>query len=270
MRKFKFGLLSKISFFVKYLFYKIFLFRDVKTGLLALYLAESVWLLNKIFKIDVKLPQKFMSSYYETIFGKFHITPDLLSMIAVSPAFEREDVEYLLGIMGKELSSKKKLLFLDIGAYFGLYTVAVGNKFKQYTNLEIIAFEPGTDYLSLPTFDLLRKNIAINHINRVKLKRIGIGSRKHVNKFGMKIDTLDSILGQKYLKNFDEIFIKMDIDDFVIDGLKGILKSTEIGKKVYLLVEDFVKLPETVSFLEKNKFQFITKISSYNSFWVKE
>lgn len=269
MSKFKYNLISKIRFYLFYLLYKIVLFRDVKKGLGTIYLAELIWMVNMLLKSNLTLPNNFKKTYLETKYGKFFIHPDLLSTLIISPAFEREDINYLLKKIDSSLSKKKKLLFLDIGAYVGLYSVLIGNRYKKNKNLEIIAFEPGTNYLSEPTLELLKKNIQINNLKNIKIKSIGVGGRSGKNRGGIKINTLTGILGKNFAKHYDEIYIKLDIDDFVMDGLKGIIDFVNSSNKTHLFIEDFIERKKVINFLKKNNFEFERKLTEYNSFWIK-
>lgn len=267
---FNYSFVNKTFFSVSYAFYIFLIPFEVKKGKINILFAQVFWLLSRIFKFNFNIPKFFLLNYYETVFGKFYVSPDLLSTIAVSPVFERLDVNYLLKLLKKSLNKNKKVLFIDIGAYFGLYSVIVGNRFKHYSRIDIVAFEPGTEYLSAPTVKLLKRNIQINKLKNVKIKTIGVGSKKTKNKIGIKTDTLDSVLGQGYSKKYDEVFIKMDIDDFVVDGIKGIIKFVNNSDTTYLFVEDFVKRKPTVKLLEEYGFSFICKLTEYNSFWIKE
>ncbi len=263
-----YSVISKIRFYFSYIVYKIILFKDVKKGLSRIYLAECIWFLNQFFLLDLKLPEWFKTNYFVTKFGKFYIEPDLLSTISISPAFEREDINYLLKLLGNEINSSKKVLFLDVGANMGLYSVIVGNAFRN--KIDILAFEPGTSYLSVPSLTLLEKNLKVNKLLRVNMYPIGIGSEnsKKNNKEGFKTKRLETIIGVSYFKKYDSVFIKVDVDDFAVDALKGIEDNVKCGKKVTLLVEDFVD-PKTIPYMSK-KYSFLKKISTYNSFWVSK
>lgn len=269
MNKFSYNLFDKVKFYLSYLYYKITLFKDVKKGLLTIYLAEFFWLVNMIFKTKIRLPNKLRLDYFETIYGKFYIYPDLISTIVISPAFEREDINYLVKKINKSTKQRKKILFLDIGAFIGSYSILVGNRFKRYKKLDIVAFEPNTDYLSKPTLSLLEKNIKMNKIKNIKVKNIGVGSKLGRNKQGISINTLCGILGENFPKKYDQVFIKLDIDDFVVDGLHGILDFVNNSKSTSLFIEDFIERGKVIKFLEKNGFSFEKKYTEYNSFWTK-
>lgn len=260
---------SKNKFYISYIYYKLRIPLDVYEGRKNILVAELIWLINNIFKKKHEIPKVFKKNYFITKFGKFYITPDVISMITVSPAFERLDTDRLENMIAKELSNKKRVLVIDIGAYFGDYCIRIGNKFSRNKNLQIIAFEPGTEYLSSSTLEQLKKNIKVNNLKNVKIYSFGIGSKSGKNKIGILTKPLDSVLKSEYNK-YDSVFIKLDIDDFVIDGLMGIQKSVDKFKNVTLLVEDFVKQKETVNYLKKNNYDLTVKLTPYNSFWIKK
>jgi hypothetical protein len=265
-KNFKFTNYSKFIFIIKYIYHKITLFKDVKRGVRKIYLAELIWLVNQIFKIRLSLPNIFNDKYFVTKYGKFYVTNDLISTVTVSPAFERRDIEMLLDLIATKIKNKKNLLFIDIGANFGLYTVIVGNRFKG-KNIKIVSFEPNTTYLSSPAFNLLKSNIKLNNIKNVKLYKLGIGSKKMKIK-DFDIAPLSSVLTKNTIKKYDSIFIKLDVDDYVLDALVGIQDCVDNSKEVILLVEDFVD-KNSIKYLDKN-WKFIDKLTSYNSFWINK
>jgi hypothetical protein len=259
---------SKLRFYLSYIYYKLRIPLDVKKNSSSILVAETLWLINNLFKKKIDIPTPFKKTYFETKFGKFNVTPDVISLVTLSPAFERLDTDRLSLLMDKELKNKKKVIFMDIGAYFGDYTVRYGNEFKRNNNFKIICFEPGTEYLSVSTLKQLKENIKLNKLKNVKIYNFGIGSKTGKNEIGIMTKPLDKVLNKEYSK-YDVAFIKLDIDDFVEDGLKGIQKAVDNFKEVYLLVEDFVKPKPTFKHLEKNNYTFLYKLTTYNSFWYK-
>ena len=260
---------SKTYFYLSYLYYKLRIPLDVKKGWVEVMAAEIIWFINNLFKKKFKLSGIFERGYFETINGKFYVTPDIISIITLSPAFERLDSDELINLVQKKINESKSILIVDIGAYFGDYTVKLGNRFKKDKKVKIYAFEPGTEYLSSQTLDQLKKNIKVNRLTNVKIFNFGIGSKKEKNKLGISVRPLHLAVNKNDYFKYDVVFVKLDIDDYVIDGLFGIQKAVENFKEVYLLVEDFVKPKETLYFLEKHNYKFITKLTPYNSFWVK-
>ena len=268
-KNFSYSLLSKIKFYSSYLFYKLIIFNDVKHGTARIYLAEIIWVFNQFFKLKLTLPNLFKTDYVETKFGKFFITPDLISTITASPAYERLDVNKILELIEKKLKKRKKVLFIDIGAYFGLYTIIIGNMFKKYKNLDIASFEPDTEYISLPAFKLLKKNVKENKLKNIKLYHFGLGNEdgKAKNRQWIKTKKLDSIYKKEDIEKYDVIFVKIDVDGFekfVFQGARDFIKNSN---ELIVLVEDFIDL-NVVRYLEKD-FNFVAKYTTYNSFWSK-
>lgn len=260
---------NKLFFYLSYFYYKFFIFREVKKGRGTLYLAEIIWMIGRFIKPASNVNKNNFLTYCETKFGKFHINPDLLTNIAVSPGFERLDINYLLKIMEKDVKAQNKILFIDIGAYFGLYTILIGNAFRRYKKLDIISFEPGTEYLSFPTLDLLKMNISENHLKNVRLFALGLGSQnsKNADNRGIKTKKLDSIFESKFANKYDKVYIKLDVDGSEIDVLEGATEFISNTKNITLLIEDFVKFKKVTNYLKKNDFTFIAKRTPYNSFW---
>ncbi|HVT00653.1 MAG TPA: hypothetical protein VHE53_00280 [Patescibacteria group bacterium] len=266
---FKFSKSKILYFYLSFIFYKVIIIFECSKGFLTIYLAEAIWLFRAITKQNslfyLKLP--FFSEVFNTKFGKFNINPDLMNIFIVSPAFERQDLNYLMKQIEKEFITSKSILFVDIGASFGKYTIALGNKFKR-KKLNIISFEPDAAIYSPNSFSLLKKNVAENKIKNAKLYKIGIG-QKNIIKNNVKIKTLASVIGKNNFKKYGAVFIKLDIDDYVIDGLKGIEECVRNGSKTYLFVEDCVKKDKVLAYLRKNKYAFVDKLTPYNSFWLK-
>ncbi len=258
---------SKLKFWISYIYYRLIILKECKLGVKELYLAEIIWVFNQIFRLKIKLPDFLKREKFITKFGTFFIVPDLISIVTVSPAYEREDVNQLIKLMEKDVKRGKKVLFLDIGANFGLYTITIGKKFKD--KVRIISFEPDASYITLPSYNLLKKNIKINKIKNIKTYKIGIGIKgpKKIKGQDFLVKKLSIIIGKKYLSKYDSVFIKLDVDEFVLDALKGIKDSVNESKELVLLVEDFVD-KDVRSYLAKN-YVFISKISPYNSFWKK-
>lgn len=261
---YRFGFFSKVIFYVSYVYYRVATLWEVREGKVAVLFADFIWFINRIFSVNFPFPNIIKREFVSTRLGKFYIPPDIISTVTVSPAFERLDVDYLLQLIKKDVKRGKKILFIDIGANFGLYSVAVAAKFKK---VDVIACEPDTDYITIPTYNLLLKNIKENNLKNVKPFKKGIGTKKGLNKAEIKVYPLAQIIGKKYFKDYDVVYIKMDIDEYVIDGLEGIKDSLMGGVQVIMLIEDFIFLEGIKKFMKKNNFFFLKKLTSYNSFW---
>jgi len=186
-----------------------------------------------------------------------------------------------------ELKEKnRKILFLDIGADIGTFAITVGNQFKDYKNLHIIAFEP-----SMSSYPLLTENVNLNKLcDKVSLYNCALFSedekelefqfntrapgssglklfRSDMRNYIEKVTTrtLDSVIGDK-INDYDVIVFKIDVEGAESEVIKGAEKILTSAKDIYLLVEDFVN-PEIINCLGKNGAKFICKLTPYNSWW---
>ncbi|GEM_PF-7091560 len=92
----------------------------------------------------------------KTSCGEFRIRSHSRDFLICSPVYEYGDKEYLIGLQ-KLRKESKRVLFVVVGALFGIYTVSTGTIFKEDDGVSIISFEPAA-----PSYDLLVKNIEIN------------------------------------------------------------------------------------------------------------
>jgi hypothetical protein len=264
------SLSDRLTFLISLFVSKIKVPFETYHGRVPITVAEFLWLIRPIlhFKPDIMIP--FSDGIVTTKIGRFHIHPDLQSLITVSPAFEKEDINLLSELIYEKLKRKEKVLFVDVGAHVGVYLVALGRKFRNYENFHMIAFEPNASNFYTDNFSFLRKNIKINKIKRIRLFKIGLGSRttSKPNRFGITTQKLDEIIERKFFKKFDWVFIKMDIEGYETDALNGAINSINASKNVILLVEDIIDKKVT-SFLESIGFELYRKLTPYNSFWEK-
>ncbi|HUS50751.1 MAG TPA: FkbM family methyltransferase [Candidatus Paceibacterota bacterium] len=219
--------------------------------------------------------------YVETIFGKFYLRKNTHDLLGASSSYERRDVNFLIRNISKEIQNEKKILFLDIGADFGYYSILLSNIFKNNKLLKIYSFEP-----TLQSRCLFERNVKLNNAQNIKIlpfaiykendSKISI-AEKTVNKSNsisldiknnnvelVKTITVDSIINKA--SNFDVLFIKIDIEGFETEALIGAKKILQSNKKIYLMVEDFVD-NRVIDFLENTKADFVGKFNNYNSWW---
>ena len=177
------------------------------------------------------------------------------------------------------------MLFLDIGADIGTFTVSVGNWFRDYDNLHIIAFEPASS-----SFAMLKENVAINGLDeKVEVFNFALFSkdnlqlefrfnRKAPGSSGLKMPpgngmdhesvlarTLDSAT-EGMRNGYDVLILKMDVEGVEREVLEGAVKTLTSGKDIFLLVEDFVD-PSIIPYLENIGARFLSKLTPYNSWW---
>ena len=267
----------KIQYYLVFLYYKLRIFIDCRSGRMQVYLAEIIHLVNCLFRTSFEMPHHDRVGMIETIFGKFTFIADNYGYSILSPAFERPDIELFILQIRESLEQGNRVLFLDIGANVGLYSIGLTTRIgkKRFTTY---AFEPDPVYHTL-----LLNNIAANDIKDVIVYNVAVGNgQKTIETDGFHLDkdkvektrvrfwirTVDSIVTPTVLRGFDQIFVKIDIEgneENAMDGAKNLLNS---GKKIHLMIEDCVN-PSIIDYLHAHDFRFIKKITQYDSFWEK-
>jgi len=214
---------------------------------------------------------------HQGIFNIRNITSDL---VFASPAFEYFDIKFLTKRIQDDLvNTRKNLIFIDLGANFGKYSIVLGNKFKQYRNrFKIYAFEPDKIL-----YKLFKQNIKENHLN-INAYQTAIGKKKGKRKFfidleyGYYVDypngSKQAILPIDRIDNFIivdksiNVYMKLDIEGGELEalqGAKGLIKSA--GKTVFLIEDANLSTNiQLIKYLTRH-FKFIKKISYQNSFW---
>ncbi len=283
--RFRYPFIQKMVFYWSYFLYKFFfIWFEVKRPRLRMFLYEFRYSLMKFVDYESQIPSPMGIQEVETRFGRFRVRPGTSDMVNTSPAFERRDVNYLLGLLDRLLAKGMNVLFLDIGGDIGTFSVIVGNRFKNRNNpgLRIIAFEP-----SRSSFSLLKENV--RDLNGLKAELVNAALWSEDGKemdFGFNPDRpgtsglmgasvsasekvvtskLDTILKDR-ISSIDAFVLKMDVEGAEEEILKGAGALIGSGKEVHILIEDFVR-PEIVKYLERTGARFITKLTPYNSFW---
>jgi FkbM family methyltransferase len=286
-KQFRYRLKDKIAFYLEYFVFKVFLiWFEVKKPKLKMFFYELLYSAKKFFDYASLLPSPFRDDIIKTRFGIFKIRPNTVDMSNVSPAFERRDVNYLLGLIRKLKNDGKKILFVDVGADIGTFTITIGNAFRDYDKLSILAFEPAKS-----SYALLEENIKINNLHdKVKIYKFALfnqdnreiefhfnpeapgssglkrsysaaGSQKVITK------TLDSVLSDK-VNAYDCLICKIDVEGVETEVVQGGENTLHSVKDIYLLVEDFIN-PSIINYLETRNIGFLCKLTPYNSWWHK-
>lgn len=269
---------SKTKFYVLHIYYISRIFMDSSTNVFRQYYSKIFKTLNAFLNTTLEMPGGSKVETTKTIHGTFQFIGDLYGYSIVSPAFERQDLNRLTEMIAKSITHNKKVLFLDIGANVGIYSISLSNKIVTNKNFRIVAFEPDPVY-----FSLFKKNIRLNNVKNCDVYKIALGdvntkititrepkinNSKYNPKILFTIRTLDSMIKNSYYRSFDEVFIKIDVDGGnelkVLEGSKKLLHDC---KKVIILLEDFVSPLTIYRYLQKNDFKFLEKNTLYNSFW---
>jgi FkbM family methyltransferase len=73
--------------------------------------------------------------------------------------------------------SKDSMLFIDIGAHYGFYTLLVGTKFP---NIKTIAFEPVPE-----NYEILKRNLELNGLRNAEVHNLAVSNRDETKKFNV-------------------------------------------------------------------------------------
>lgn len=283
-KKFRYTLFDKLSFYWSYFYYKLIIPFEVISPKVKMWWYELQYTLAKFRDYEKNVPWKYQTDIIRTKFGTYKIRTNTSDAANVSPAFERRDINYLLQLIKKMLFENKKVLFLDIGGDLGSYSVLVANRFGS-DNVRVKCFEPIAESCSL-----IQENIDLNNrgeqvevypvalLNedkdgvemRLNMATPGSSTMKEGESENSRTVTinsrkLDTLLVGSVPEN-STIVMKIDVEGVereVLEGAKSLITS---GNDVYVMVEDFIN-PEIITYLEKNNWSFLAKVTSYNSWW---
>jgi len=274
---------NKVRFYLDYILYKLLILPfEVKKPRLKFYIYEILYSALKLFNRKFMLPYPFKDNFINTKHGNFFIRTKTTDPVVISPAYERPDKKELLRIINKLINHKRKVLFVDIGANIGCYSIYVGKNCLN-ENLKILSIEA-----SPPNYEILVKNIYFNNLNKIiepfniviwdkdNVKMSILYNEKipgssfvkefqNVASYTVESKSLDALL-QDFIRKFDVLVLKIDVEGAEEKILKGGQKIIEKFEEVYLLIEAFKD--ETVSFLLNYEFKDFSRLTPYN-IWAK-
>lgn len=266
------------KYYALFLYYKLRIPIDCTSGRGRLLLSEAVHLIRAMTHKKLEMPGHGKIHSVSTIWGTFRFIGDLYGYLIMNPSFERPDMEVFIRDIRSALSKKKRVLFLDIGANVGLYTIGIPNRIGK-NRISIHAFEPDPVY-----YRLLRENIRMNGVKNVRTHNAALGTvdkTMKAKKFAFKgenildrealyhVRRLDSFIPASYYNTFDEIFMKIDIEGHEEGAMDGAQHLWDSGKTIHLMIEDCVN-PNIVHYLTRHGWTYIKKITPYDSFWDKQ
>lgn len=262
--------------------------------------AKFVYIL--IFSIDFLIKKLFKRSYlnflYEYIrqnsYSKLNIlnkdvkffTPNYYTSLRVNTFYSKEP-ETLKWI--DNFNEDKNIIFWDIGANIGLYSIYAALKFPK---LKVIAFEP-----SLNNLPVLSRNIYINKLlDRISISQFPLSNEENkfltfrendfiegggLNAFGVKFDyenksfegknnykifgsSINNILDNNILEIPDYIKIDVDgIEHMILEGGNKYLSNKKIKQIIVEFNESFKEqLDRCDKILKNNNFRFVKKDSA--------
>ena len=273
-------------------FNKIFLFSVSRF----LFLID--FLFRKIFKRYQFLPSihDYIESrqYYEKIIHNKKIIffcPSQRSFSRVQSLYTKEP-ETLNWIDSFQPNNSENIVFWDIGANIGLYSIYAAVKFKD---IEIISFEPSTSNTRT-----LSRNIYINNLeSKISIFPLALSDKENVlsyfnetkfseggsiSNFNSNIDYRGEIVEENQIKNKYNLFgtsidnlilnkilkvpnyIKIDVDGIehlILKGAENLLKNQNLKELSIEMNPDYLKQFELINrFMEENNFKQIVSTNS--------
>jgi FkbM family methyltransferase len=242
------------------------------------------YLLEKFLKKNILIYFKefLEENSYKTIFickkQIIFFTPNFITKWRVDSFYtkEPETLEWI-----DKFDDKKKIVFWDIGANIGLYSIYAASKFE---NIEVTAFEPSTSNLRI-----LSRNISKNNLSsKIRINQFPLTNQKNkflemqelefiegwsMNSFGENIDfegktfmpknkyrvygtSIDYLLENNILEIPNYIKIDVDgIEHLILEGGKSFLKDKKIKSISVELNEKFVaQYNEVMNIMKSSNF----------------
>ncbi len=197
----------------------------------------------------------FRTDFVKTTSGAFRIRSRSRDLLICSPIYEYGDRQYLISLIQRLRNQRKRVLFLDIGAAFGIYTISTGYFFREDEGVSIMSFEPAA-----PSYGLLTENIELNDLSKkVVAYNLALSDEEgtaifHYDRYWAnsgpitpgfehlpeayvtRLCTLDSIIHTAV--DYDVAIMKVGVEGAEIRVLKGAQGVLDSGKSVYILIED--------------------------------
>jgi FkbM family methyltransferase len=213
------------------------------------------------FQLVIAAYEKYASLRYKQIFNseiefrgsKFIIGKDVTLFPSVyQNTYEKCELDILLNN-----NFPKNLIFWDIGANVGLYSVLLA---KKYPDGKVISFEP-----NLRLHSLLENNFALNEVSNYLIEGLalsnksglgemhGEGTRPGAGRIKIKSNTsnpgdnFEIVVGDEYLESHPKLIpglIKIDVEGHEPEVIKGII-GTLSRHKPTLTIEVFKNLWES-------------------------
>ena len=201
--------------------------------------AQKWLVVEKIFNfvygfIKRELPTtiKFHGFPFEINLGDASLNPSLLD-----GSFERNEIMWLKErIVSRTRNQIDQIVFIDIGANIGIYSVIIGSVNSNSKNVRVLSFEPDTRNM-----EKLKTNISLNGLSNIETfpmavaaingqVRFVIEENHGTNHISTDIDersievpckTLESIINTDVGLDFSSLIIKIDVEGFEGDILNS-------------------------------------------------
>ena len=189
----------------------------------------------------------------------------------------------------KKFDKKRKIIFWDIGANIGIYSIYAAIEHK---NIEITSFEPSTNNLRV-----LSRNISINKLEKnIQINQLPLSNKKNqyllmressfiqggalnsfhektnfegkklleINKYKILGTTINSILKNKISKCPNYVKIDVDgIEHLILSKADNLLQNKDLKSILIEINENYKRqLNSVLKIMKKNKFKLLSKEQS--------
>lgn len=284
----KWTFFKRAKFVLTYAFYKLCLLRDVKSPKFRFLLFEARYSLVNL--INTIRPETFKPVLYSgpeilrTRSGTFRVRSGSQDAAIASPAFERQDMQFLARVLRDDFIDAAGAAVLDVGANIGVYSIQTALR----TGAKIWAFEPIEENRKV-----LIENLRLNSMgeDRVTVLPFALGGsdgqvvmyysrafpghastdrsnaeRERAKEFRVERRRADDLFPDP----FERLLVKIDVEGHeleVIEGMRGILSSAHL---VWICIEDVFNRDALHDLLQRIGFEFKAKLTPYNSWWKKK
>lgn len=251
------------------------------------------FILRKVFSWHQFLPRLHdkieTKQYYIKKINNKKITffcPSATTLYRVDTLFEKEP-ETLKWIDGFKEYKSKKIVFWDIGANIGIYSIYAAIKFK---NIKINSFEPSTsntrtlsrnisinklyDKISIFPLALSNKKNIISFFNETKFAEGGsissfdnnfdqIGNTLQKNRINNRYNTFGTTIDYLIINNIIDCpnYIKIDVDGiehFILQGAINLLQNNKLRELSIEMTPSYLDQFETINnIMKENNFKNI-------------
>lgn len=277
---------NRIKLYFVYIYYTLIIFGEIRKDRIKFFKVQVEIILQKLLRKRMdQIQYDFHFDLVLTTYGDFHIRPNTIDVEVCSPSYERIDRNILLKIAEKLMANNERVLFMDIGADFVLFTVLFAKYFanKKCKNFSVVTFEPLKE-----NFNLLLKNIKVNHLEQFVLpENIAVGdnnsdeqkffySTKHPGwgslsqtsyleeSTSVSLISLDSYFKKHHFDNFTTVILKIDTEGNEKNILLGAKELFASNKKVIICAEDNAIFSD---YIKSSGLQFLHKGSVQNTWW---
>jgi len=278
---------KKIKFAVQYGLFKLALIFEVKSPKCAFFFFEMRYSLVNLWN-SLRPNRCAPVLYYgpeiiHTTGGIFRVRKGTHDAAIISPAFERQDMNFLKLLLQRETLGGEAVGFLDIGANIGAFSVRAAG-FSAGQKVKIWAFEPIPE-----NRQILQSNLELNNVGSEKatIFPYALGNRQGEVEMNFtasrpgdsavsgpgaephRVRRIPLFRADDLLKDLPKVLVvKIDVEGKEREVLEGLKKTLSECEHCWLCLEDIFDRDSLWTFVQSLGFEFQFKFTPYNSWWL--